>query len=128
MVFAFSIGFSFSQKKRVSPKETTIGEIKGVEVNINYCAPSVKSRKIWGELVPYDKIWRAGANENTIITFSDDVKIEGNDLAAGSYGLHVHAGVNKNQPIAIEITPYRPYFRPLGNGALGPMRPTEGPG
>ena len=56
-VFAFSIGF-LSLKKKVSPKETTNGEINGVEVSINYCAPSVKGRKIWGELVPYDKIWK----------------------------------------------------------------------
>ena len=84
-VFAFSIGFSFSQKKRVSPKETTTGEINGVEVSINYCAPSVKGRKIWGELVPYDKIWRAGANEATTIEFGKDISIQNNKLPAGKY-------------------------------------------
>jgi hypothetical protein len=88
-VFAFSIGFSFSQKKRVSPKETTTGEINGVEVSINYCAPSVKGRKIWGELVPYDKIWRAGANEATTIEFGKDISIQNNKLPAGKYSFFV---------------------------------------
>ena len=87
--FAFSIGFSFSQKKRVSPKETTTGEINGVEVSINYCAPSVKGRKIWGELVPYDKIWRAGANEATTIEFGKDISIQNNKLPAGKYSFFV---------------------------------------
>ena len=88
-IFAFSIGFSFSQKKRVSPKETTTGEINGVEVIINYCAPSVKGRKIWGELVPYDKIWRAGANEATTIEFGKDISIQNNKLPAGKYSFFV---------------------------------------
>ena len=88
-VFAFSIVFSFSQKKRVSPKETTTGEINGVEVSINYCAPSVKGRKIWGELVPYDKIWRAGANEATTIEFGKDISIQNNKLPAGKYSFFV---------------------------------------
>ena len=88
-VFAISIGFSFSQKKRVSPKETTTGEINGVEVSINYCAPSVKGRKIWGELVPYDKIWRAGANEATTIEFGKDISIQNNKLPAGKYSFFV---------------------------------------
>ena len=88
-VFAFSIGFSFSQKKRVSPKETTTGEINGVEVIINYCAPSVKGRKIWGELVPYDKIWRAGANEATTMEFGKDISIQNNKLPAGKYSFFV---------------------------------------
>ena len=88
-VFAISIGFSFSQKKRVSPKETTTGEINGVEVIINYCAPSVKGRKIWGELVPYDKIWRAGANEATTMEFGKDISIQNNKLPAGKYSFFV---------------------------------------
>ena len=88
-VFAFSIGFSFSQKKRVSPKETTTGEINGVEVSINYCAPSVKGRKIWGELGPYDKIWRAGANEATTMEFGKDISIQNNKLPAGKYSFFV---------------------------------------
>jgi hypothetical protein len=55
------------------------------EVSISYHRPGVKGRVIWGGLLPYDAVWRAGANEPTIITFSDDVTIEGNKLKAGSY-------------------------------------------
>ncbi|MCX6120009.1 MAG: DUF2911 domain-containing protein [Ignavibacteriales bacterium] len=55
------------------------------EVSISYHRPGVKGRVIWGGLLPYDAVWRAGANEPTVITFSDDVTIEGNKLKAGSY-------------------------------------------
>jgi len=59
-------------------------------VTINYHAPLVGGRKLWGAApVPYDRVWRAGANENTTISFSDDVAIEGKPLAAGTYGLHM---------------------------------------
>jgi tetratricopeptide (TPR) repeat protein len=53
-----------------------------------YHRPEVGGREIWGKTVPYGKVWRAGANENTTITFSDDVSVEGKPLAAGTYGLH----------------------------------------
>ena len=58
-------------------------------VTIDYHRPQVRGRKVWGELVPFGKVWRAGANENTVITFTDPVKIEGKPLAKGSYGLHM---------------------------------------
>lgn len=67
-------------------------------VNVNYSRPSVKGRTVWGDLVPYgwnvqtfgtgnSAPWRAGANENTVITFSHDVSVEGQTVPAGSYGL-----------------------------------------
>jgi len=60
------------------------------DVTINYHAPLVGGRKIWGTAaVPYDKVWRAGANQNTTISVSEDVLIEGKPLAAGTYGLHM---------------------------------------
>ena len=59
------------------------------DVTINYHAPLVGGRKLWGEAVPYDRVWRAGANQNTTISFSDDVSVEGKPLAAGTYGLHM---------------------------------------
>jgi hypothetical protein len=59
------------------------------DVTINYHRPLVNDRKVWGGLVPYGKVWRAGANENTTITFTDAVTIEGKPLAAGTYGLHM---------------------------------------
>lgn len=57
------------------------------EVKIAYSRPGVKGRKIFGDLVPYGKMWRTGANSPTKITFSDDVKVEGKDLKAGTYSL-----------------------------------------
>jgi hypothetical protein len=59
------------------------------KIKISYHRPGVNDREIWGALVPYNQVWRAGANENTTIYFSDPVKIEGKDLAAGKYGLHM---------------------------------------
>ena len=59
------------------------------DISISYHRPGVKGREIWGHLVPYDVVWRAGANENTTITFSDEVMIEGKSLPAGTYGLHM---------------------------------------
>lgn len=59
------------------------------DVSISYHRPEVNDRKIWDGLVPYGKVWRAGANENTTITFSDPVMIEGKPLDKGTYGLHM---------------------------------------
>lgn len=87
LVNAFSYE-AFSQKKdevRISPK-ALIKQIVGfTEIQIEYSRPGVKGRKIWGNLVPYNVVWRAGANEATKITFSTDVKIDGKKLKAGSY-------------------------------------------
>ena len=58
-------------------------------ITINYHRPLEKNRKIWDGLVPYGKVWRAGANENTTITFSDAVMIESKPLEKGTYGLHM---------------------------------------
>jgi tetratricopeptide (TPR) repeat protein len=59
------------------------------DITINYHRPLVNDRKVWGDLVPYGKVWRAGANINTTITFSDPVMIEGKALDKGTYGLHM---------------------------------------
>ena len=59
------------------------------DITINYHRPLVNGRKIWGGLVPYGKVWRAGANENTTIEFSDPVSVEGKPLDKGIYGLHM---------------------------------------
>ena len=73
---------------RPSPNATVTQTVGVTDITIDYCSPAVKERKIWGDLVPYDKIWRTGANEVTSITFSDSVKVNGNNLAAGTYGIH----------------------------------------
>jgi tetratricopeptide (TPR) repeat protein len=66
--------------------EQTVGVTK---IEIRYHRPSVNKRTIWGGLVPYNEVWRAGANENTTISFSSDVSVAGQKLAAGTYGLHM---------------------------------------
>jgi hypothetical protein len=59
------------------------------DVTIHYHRPLVNDRKVWDGLVPYGKVWRAGANINTTISFSDPVLIEGKPLDKGTYGLHM---------------------------------------
>jgi len=77
---------------RPSPN-AAVTQIVGVtEVSIDYSSPGVKGREIWGGLVPFDEVWRTGANEVTSITFSDPVKVNGNDLPAGTYGIHTIPG------------------------------------
>lgn len=75
-----------------SPKKSTEGTAGGAEISIVYCAPSARGRTIMGELVPFDKVWRTGANAATTIEFSKDVKIEGKDLKAGKYSLFTIPG------------------------------------
>jgi hypothetical protein len=79
---------SYCQEKeevRISPKAMVEQTVGFTEITIEYGRPGVKARTIWGGLVPYNAVWRAGANEATKITFSTDVKIDGKKLKAGSY-------------------------------------------
>lgn len=65
------------------------------DITINYHRPLAKDRQIWGKTIPYGQVWRAGANENTTITFTDPVSIEGKPLDKGTYGLHMIPGENE---------------------------------
>lgn len=73
---------------RVSQRGSVTQRIGLTDITIAYHRPEVGGREIWGKTVPYGKMWRAGANENTTITVSDDVSVEGKPLSAGTYGLH----------------------------------------
>jgi tetratricopeptide (TPR) repeat protein len=75
-----------------SPKATLMQTVGITDITITYSRPGVKGRQIWGALVPYDKVWRTGANQATIFQFSDDVMINGQKLAKGSYSLHTIPG------------------------------------
>jgi len=75
-----------------SPACTVSQTIGITDVTVTAGRPAVKGRAIWGGLVPYGEVWRAGANENTTITFGNEVKVEGKALAAGTYGLHMIPG------------------------------------
>jgi len=59
------------------------------DVTLEYSRPSMKGRKVFGNLVPYGKVWRTGANKNTMISFSDDVVVDGQTLKAGDYAVYV---------------------------------------
>ena len=71
-----------NQKPRVSPNASVSQTIGTTEVSITYGRPSVKEREIFGGLVPFDKVWRTGANESTAITLSADLNIEGKPVKA----------------------------------------------
>lgn len=74
---------------KASQRATVSQTIGLTEVGITYDRPLVSQREIWGKLVPYDSVWRAGANENTVIAFSSPVRVGGRELPAGRYGLHM---------------------------------------
>jgi tetratricopeptide (TPR) repeat protein len=72
-----------------SPEAKITQEVGITKISISYHRPGVKERTIWGDLVPYGQVWRAGANENTTIHFSHAVQLNGKKLDAGKYGLHM---------------------------------------
>ncbi|HTI93145.1 MAG TPA: DUF2911 domain-containing protein [Puia sp.] len=80
------IGSAQTVKPRVSPADSVTGLVNGARITIHYSSPSVKGRVIWGKLVPYDSVWRAGANEATTFETDKDIKVEGMSLPAGKYG------------------------------------------
>jgi hypothetical protein len=78
-----------AQSKPTSSKETITGKIKDATITVDYGSPSVNGRKIWGELVPFDKIWRAGANDATTFETDKDLTVEGSKLPAGKYSFFI---------------------------------------
>ncbi len=107
LLLAITLGLTVAlgqEKPRKSPNATVTQRIGLTDMTVTYCRPAVKGRKVWGELVPYgmhagieytqgrEFPWRAGANENTTIKFSKNVQVEGNALAAGTYGVHMIPG------------------------------------
>ena len=80
---------SFSQ---ASPAATAAGKVGDASITITYNSPSVKGRQIWGGLVPFDKVWRAGANQATIFMTDKDIKVGGKSLPAGKYSLYALVG------------------------------------
>jgi hypothetical protein len=77
---------------RVSPAASVSLKVGTTPIEVKYSRPGVKGRTIWGGLVPYDQIWRLGANEATTIMFGDDVKVAGQELKAGTYALFAVPG------------------------------------
>ena len=83
LAFFFVVSISCAQK---SPRLEAKGAVNGTQIVIDYGAPSVKGRTVWGGLEKYGQVWRAGANENTTVSFDKDVKLNGKTIAAGKYG------------------------------------------
>src|SRR5262245_525990 len=83
----------FSQPQLTVPQPSPAASVSqrvGItDISITYHRPAVNKRDVWGKLVPYGEVWRAGANENTVLTVSTEVSVGGRTLPAGSYGLHM---------------------------------------
>lgn len=82
----------WAQNAKPSPAETATGTINGANITIKYSSPAVKGRKIYGGLVPYNEVWRAGANEATVFTTDKKIMIGKTPLEAGSYSIYAVPG------------------------------------
>ncbi len=92
MILLVSVGFVAQAQDKPSPAMTAEGTVGDAEITINYSSPAVKGRVIWGDLVPMDQVWRAGANDATTFTTTEDIKVEGETLPAGTYSFFVIPG------------------------------------
>ncbi|WP_296381423.1 DUF2911 domain-containing protein [Winogradskyella sp.] len=135
-VMCFMLCFSFTANAQLStPRGSQMASVMQrvgtTDVTITYSRPSVNDREIWGKLVPYGMNnlgfgtskaapWRAGANENTTITFTHDAKIEGKSIAAGTYGLHINVKDADNAIIILskDTDAWGSYFYDPANDAL----------
>lgn len=91
--FISSVAFAQKTAKPIaSPRDSVSGTVGKASIKIAFGSPGVKGRKIWGSLVPYNKIWRTGANPVTTFQTSKDIKIEGKTLRAGKYSLFTTPG------------------------------------
>lgn len=88
VLFGVSSLFAQSTLPRASQRQSVSQTVGDTTVSIVYHRPNVKAREIWGKLVPFGEVWRTGANENTTFEISSDVKINGQILPKGKYGLH----------------------------------------
>ncbi|WP_445382013.1 DUF2911 domain-containing protein [Robiginitalea sp. IMCC43444] len=96
-LFLFSVccsltGFAQIQTPQPSPAAEVQQAVGLTEVNLKYSRPAMRGRVIFGGLVPFDKVWRTGANANSTISFSDDVKIDGQEIKAGTYAIFTKPG------------------------------------
>lgn len=92
LIFSLQILVAHAQRIDLPAKSLhakTAYTIGYTEIEIDYSAPAVKGRELWGVVVPYDEVWRAGANQATTVSFSTDVEVERNVLKAGKYSFFV---------------------------------------
>tara|TARA_R110002050_G_scaffold223338_2_gene359188 strand:- start:54048 stop:54893 length:846 start_codon:yes stop_codon:yes gene_type:complete len=96
-ILLFAICTSFAMNAQITTPQpspaATVKQVVGLsDVTLEYSRPAMRGRTIFGDLVPYNKLWRTGANKNSIITFSTDVIVSGKDLKAGSYAIFTSPG------------------------------------
>jgi len=134
MCLLLSIGYSTYAQLNTprGSQQATVSQRVGIsDISITYSRPSVNGREIWGKLVPYGmknlgfgtaevSPWRAGANENTIITFSDDVKVEGKIIKAGTYGFHIEVKSDNQATIILsnDVNSWGSFFYNPSNDVL----------
>jgi tetratricopeptide (TPR) repeat protein len=94
-IFATSIAFAQISAPQPSPLAKSTQTVGLTEVSLEYSRPAMKGRTIFGDLVPYNQLWRTGANANSIITFSDDITFAGTAVKAGSYAIYTKPGESK---------------------------------
>ncbi len=87
LFYFFGLPYLREQTKKNSPEKTTSYVLKGTGLEVRYSSPSKKGRTIFGELVPYDNVWRTGANEPTTFTNSETINIIDKELQPGTYSL-----------------------------------------
>ena len=87
LIYFVAIPYIHSETKKFSPAKTATLELNGSSLEVDYSSPSKKGRDIFGELVPFGKIWRTGANEPTTFTTTEQIKIIDKPLPAGRYSL-----------------------------------------
>lgn len=95
MMLPYLLKAQTDKTKRPSPPATATGKIGDATIIIDYSSPSVKGRKIFGGILPYGKLWRAGANEATMFQTDKDITVEGKKLAAGKYSFFATPGENE---------------------------------
>ena len=114
---------------RPSPAASVSEKIGIAKVAITYSRPAVKGREIWGALVPYGQVWRLGANDATTLEVSEDAKVAGRDLKAGSYALFAIPAKDKwTVVVNAQAKQWGAYFRDPKKDAFSfEVTPTSGP-
>ncbi len=97
VIFLFALTLCVSvdaqlQTPQPSPSSKLTQTVGLTEVTLEYSRPSMRGRAIFGNLVPFDAVWRTGANANTVVSFSDDVTVDGQTLKAGKYAIYTKPG------------------------------------
>ena len=92
-LLAFIVTTNLAAQNITTPRVSQLASVSqrvGItDISITYHSPAVNDRAIWGALVPFDQVWRTGANDNTVISFTHPVQLEGKEVPAGSYGLYM---------------------------------------